>query len=351
MTKKIIRDAYGSVRLSDEAKRRILETADIERAHKASVKSGIRPVRLLLAVVLTLCLLAGAALAVSPELRERLWGNFEERARDYNETEVGWVAYGGVEARMSSVISDGFVTRVHIQLRAPGDDRMREYWERFQAGEKLGLECHADVRIFDGDSSMGLLEGDLNVLHEGVGGVAFLDYDGQTGVLTAEYISVSTESRQGSGEIVFSMPTGNFGTERNIEGDGYISAWDMTVPIDFLPLRRASVGTLEIRVSDISLAVWGVAGDEDTVRSDDVGLLLADGTDIAAAPGAFRDVRDYALDRHLGYDEQSYSDPDLIFDLGTEEGAYKVRIYEFAAPIDSRGILSVMIGGVEIPLD
>ena len=122
--------AFSDLRLSGEARERILDAA-LEDGRKAPARRGFfRPLRAALAAALSFCLLTGVTLAASPELRERLWGSFGQVAQHYDETESAAQVYDGVEARISSALTDGYILKIHVEFRDTEGDRMREVYER-----------------------------------------------------------------------------------------------------------------------------------------------------------------------------------------------------------------------------
>lgn len=177
--------AFSDLTLPDEARERIL-TAAVEWEAKGPVRMSMRPIRVAAAAALTVCVLAGTALAVSPGLRELLWGGFEPYAQELEATPESVHIYDGVEARIVSALSDGHVNIIHVELWDLEGDRVRSAWERYQ---RTGVNEFADrvrfTSVIAGDGLPARADGSFSTGGGGAGLAARpVGFDEETGAIT-----------------------------------------------------------------------------------------------------------------------------------------------------------------------
>lgn len=373
-------EAFSEVRLSLDARERILEAAE-ERGGAVRIS---RPLKIALAAVLTVCVLSGTALAVSPELRDLLWGGFEPVVQRFEPDGENTQVVNGIEARLTSAMTDGFLLKVHVELRDTTDaDRVRSAYEARDTDEQGYFSCFTSLDILSSSGRVGdFSEFDVRVIER----PRVLGFDDETGVLTVELttrafnppegadrvtvfiaedilealkdsrsqlslfgltpeelskaLEEMEESKAQSGEPGFAIKEPSEAPEGNqsvLEVSGAklelsevlealesfrsgttISGWGLAADIEQLPTRRAQAGGLEVVLSDIGLAIRGNGEDAGTAHDGAVALTFSDGS---------------VSDSALLTEEQT----------GGLDG-WIVRNIDFAAPIDAGAVTSVTVG-------
>lgn len=370
-------EAFSEVRLSGEARERILEAAE---AHDRGFRTS-RPLKIALAAVLTVCLLTGTALAVSPELRDLLWGGFEPVVQHFEPDEENTQVLNGIEARLTSAMTDGFLLKVHVELRDTTDaDRVRSAFEARDTDEQGYFSCFTSLDILSSSGRVGdFSEFDVRLIER----PRVLGFDDETGVLTVEITTRAFNPPEGadrvtvfiaedilealkdrrsqlslfgftpeelskaledmekgksqSGEPGITVGDAPEGSMSPLEVSGAtldfsevlealqsfrsgttVSGWGLAADLEQLPTRRAQGGGLEVVLSDIGLAIRGSAEDTGTAHSGAVALTFSDGS---------------VSDSALLADEQT----------GGLDG-WTVRNIDFASPIDAGAVTSVTVG-------
>lgn len=345
MRNRAFEEAFSELRLSDTARERILDAAG-EPA--ATGGRRIRPLRVALAAVLALSLLTCTALAVSPELRDLLWGDFNDEVQNYSREDSAAQIYDGVEARISSAMTDGHILRVHVEFKDTEGDRVREAYENNQVICQELPYIHASAEGPEGTSgpfgSYGIAT---------IGKPKIVAFDEETGILTVEICQQAMNPPEDMNKIAVSIPTGTAGTRAVIEevpaegvysyvdDNGYVTdtarpvetmksvgiGWVLTAPVETLEVRKAGSESLEAYVSDIGLAVYAEMGKAPVGWDSDVTVTLSDGTALTFDNGGLADGM---------------------------SGGFSDRVFcdiEFTAPIDVNEVISVTLGGVEIELE
>ena len=316
-----------------------------------------------LAAALAVCVLTGTALAVSPELRDLLWGGFDPVVQRFEPDVENTQVLNGIEARLTSAMTDGFLLKAHVELRDTTDaDRVRSAYEARDTDEQGNFGCFTSMEILSPSGGVGdAFEGDVMVS----GGARVVGFDDEAGVLTVEltlrsfnppegadrvavFISedilevlkdsryqlakfgvtpedleelskTPEESEPTSGESGITVGEPSKTPEWFVPSDAKtLSGWGLTADIEVLPTRSARAGDLEVVLSDIGLAVRGSAEDAGTVHGGAVILTFSDG---------------------------SVSDAGLL--LGEQNGGVgdrAVRNIDFSAPIDADTVVSVTVG-------
>ncbi len=360
-------EAFSKVRLSHEARERILAAAE-ERGRGLW---SSRPLKIALAAALAVCVLTGTALAVSPELRDLLWGGFEPVVQRFEPDEENTQVLNGIEARLTSAMTDGFLLKVHVEFRdLTGAGRVRRPLNILHIdGRDYIPGCLTYMEI---QSPLGVagdaFEHNMGTLEP----PRFLEFDETTGVLTVEitarafnppegadrvavFISedilevlkdswyqlakfgitpedleelskTPKESGPTSGEPGITVGEPSETPEWFVPSDAKtMSGWSLTADIEELPTRSARVGDLEVVLSDIGLAIRGSAEEAGTVHGGAVVLTFSDG---------------------------SVSDAGLL--LGEQNGGVgdrAVRNIDFSAPIDAEAVVSVTVGDRTLAFD
>ncbi len=370
-------EAFSEVRLSPDARERILEAAE-ERGGTVRIS---RPLKIALAAVLAVCLLTGTALAVSPELRDLLWGGFEPVVQHFEADEENTQVLDGIEARLTSAMTDGFLLKVHVELRDTTDaNRVRSAYEARDTDEQGYFSCFTSLDILSSSGRVGdFSDFDVGVIER----PRVLGFDNETGVLTVELttrafnppegvdrvtvfiagdilealkdhrsqlslfgltseelakaLEEMEESKSQSGEPGFAVEDAPEGSVFPLEVSGAeldlsevlkslqdfrsgttIYGWGLAADIEGLPTRRAQAGDLEVVLSDIGLAIRGSAEDTGVVHNGTVVLTFSDG---------------------------SVSDASLF--LERQNGGLDGRAVgniDFSAPIDANTVVSVTVG-------
>lgn len=328
MKNKAFQEAFGQVRLSGEARERILDAA--LETPPARRTAGVRPTRIALAAALAVCLLTGTALAVSPKLRDLLWGDFEPVVQTFEPNEENTQVYDGVEARLVSAMTDGLILKVHVEFRdLTGADRLRRFASPDQTEEAMPVPSVLELL---GGSEAPKFTGDTP------GGVEGLFYttgnsrfDEATGILTMEFTMNGFTSPENPERVCVSIFSGALGTQALLDGkpadvthEGPFNdvGWFLTAPLQALPARQARSGDLRAVLSDIGLTLTGDgAGDAAT-------LAFSDGTTLDCAYGI----------------SSGFPDPD-----GTVRMTERSVI--FPAPIDADAVESVTVGRTVLTFD
>ena len=352
-------EAFSDLRLSGEARERILDAA-LEGGRKAPARRGFfRPLRAALAAALSFCLLTGVTLAASPELRERLWGDFSGIKQDMEPGGENMAVYDGVEAWIDSALTDGYIAVVHVAVRDTQGDRLSSvYNDVVASGGKLYLtKGNALSYCMFYDSGEGV---EMSVGYP----PEILGFDRDTGTLMLEYRILNSGFSGGPSQVSVSINTGAFGTERipierfpmedktEIEqgeqfvfadGSGYTvdttheitldtstftsmfnninskTGWVLVSDVETLPLKEGTVGEASVFLSDIGVTLRGKSG-----TAGQISITLRDGSEPTAAEGWMAD------DQWGGvYDEI-------------------VRTVSFAKPIPTEEVESLTVGGAAV---
>ncbi len=347
MKNRAFEEAFSDVRLSDTARERIIGAA-IDKA-PAARRRVLRPMRVALAAVLALSLLTCTALAVSPELRDMLWGDFSGEAQNYSPDESAAQVYDGVEARISSALTDGYIMRLHVEFRDTEGDRLREIYEK---NKELHQEFPAmGINVEGPEGASGpMAPYDMAMICV----PKIIAFDGETGILTLEFFQQTMNPPEGMNKISLDIPTGFLGTKAVTEevpapegmylytdDDGYVTdtarpvetmtsvkiGWRLTAPVETLTVRHSGTGPLEAHVSDIGLTVYAEMGKAPAGWNSDMTVTLSNGTALTFGNGGL---------------------------AGTMSGGIADRLLttvEFAAPVDVSNVASVTVGGEEIAFE
>ncbi len=200
--------AFENVRLSGDARERILDAASDGNA--GAYRSGARPahrarlMKTVLAAAAAVCVLAGTALAVSPSLREMLWGDFGQVAQDFGETGENTQVYDGVEARLASAYTDGYIARAHIEFRVTEGDRLRALMATDDPDRSFfPIPVSPDLIVLGPEGTQGA---------QSMTGLAveqflkIVDFDEETGVATAELTMHQSNPPEGVNTIRVAIP-------------------------------------------------------------------------------------------------------------------------------------------------
>lgn len=377
MKNKAFIEAFDRARLSDEARERILEAAEAETVRRSTSRGRWRPLRAA-AAVLAAGVLAGTALAVSPELRDLLWGDFEPLVQEFEPNEENTQVYDGMEARLVSALTDGFILKLHVEFRDLEGDRLRQFGALI--GESpLQLPRTAFIGATGPEGGTGSIS---SYGFEIQGGARVLGFDNETGVLTVEFTRWAFNPPEGLDTVLLSIPSGILGTEpiyqessddlpgpdgsgtmptlpegqdqdirimippslegndlttdpdefvmRDPDGNGIFcrpgsdtdqwteTGWTLIAPLGTLPVRHARAGELEVFLSDIGMMVLGPAG----TRLNEVRIAFADGK--SAGEELYLDGRSGGLEDRV------------------------LRTVEFSAPIDAASAVSVTVGDTQL---
>lgn len=306
-------EAFSEVRLSGEARERILEAAEgYDRGFRTS-----RPLKIALAAVLTVCVLSGTALAVSPELRDLLWGGFDPVVQRFEPDGENTQVRDGIEARLTSAMTDGFLLKVHVEFRdTTGAGRVGRPKKMLHLnGRDLIPGIYTYMELQGPSGVVGdTFEDDMRTLEP----PRFLDFDESTGVLTVELTIRAFNPPEGADRVYVSIPASFMEAMTGRPQTQETPSWALTAAIEQLPTRRAQAGGLEVVLSDIGLVIRGGGEDAGTAYGGAVALTFSDG---------------------------SASDPGLLAEEQTGGvNGWAVRAIDFAAPIDAAAVTSVTVG-------
>ncbi len=346
------------------------------RASAAARTDGRRPTRrtrplwAALAAALAVCLISGTALAVSPALRDLLWGGFEPYAQVLEPTEKNTGVYDGVEARIVSALSDGYINRIHLEIRDLTGDRVRQAWREFQeTGDRDFLRgIRFTVRAPE-------------ALHMAVisGGRAPepIGFDEETGTMTLEAASTAPFPPDMERAAYVDILTGAFGTAPDTDPGAPLAppagseplgsypreGWHLQAALTSIPVRSADVGAVAVAPKSWSAYRIDPEGEfmpvepEDpnmyfhTVNISQLGVTLnRDGDpneagkylETRAAPDeltvTFRDGASVALSDGLS---------SAFFAGDVRRGS---ESWLFPEPLDPESVVSVTLGGTVIEL-
>lgn len=367
MKNKAFEEAFSDLKLSGEARERILDAA-LEDGGKAEIRrSAFRPARAALAAALIFCLLTGVTLAASPSLRDRLWGDFSGIKQDMEPGGENMAVYDGIEAWIDSALTDGYITVVHVAVRDTQGDRLGSIYDVYNYVKPVGGRQY----LTDGNALSHCMFYDSG---EGVGMSAgyapeILGFDRDTGTLMLEYRTFNMGFSGGPSQVSVTIRTGAFGTERiPIErfpmedetviehGEQFVFAdgsgcavdttydyeitldtsmftsmfnninsktgWVLVSDVETLPLREGTVGEASVFLSDIGVTLRGKSS-----TAGQISITLRDGSEPTAAEG-------WMADEQLGgvYDE--------IF-----------RTVSFAKLIPAQEVESLTVGGAAVTFE
>lgn len=364
MKNKAFMEAFSDVKLSGEAREKILDAALEDGGKAAARRVSFRPLRAALAAALVFCLLTGVTLAASPELRDRLWGDFSGIKQDIEPGGENMAVYDGVEAWIDSALTDGYITVVHVAVRDTQGDRLSSVYNDVVAsgGKLYWTEGNALNHCMFYDSGEGV---GMSVCYA----PEILGFDRDTGTLMLEYRTLNAGFSGGPSQVSVTIDTGAFGTERipgerfpmedetvieQIEqgeqfvfadGSGYAvdttcdyeitldtsmftsmfddinskTGWVLVSDVETLPLREGTVGEASVFLSDIGVTLRGKSG-----TAGPISITLRDGSEPTAAEG-------WMADEQLGgvYDEI-------------------VRTVCFAKPIPAQEVERFTVGGAAV---
>ena len=362
MKNKAFEEAFSDLKLSGEARERILDAA-LEGGGKAEIRrSAFRPARAALAAALIFCLLTGVTLAASPELRDRLWGDFSGIKQDMEPGGENMAVYDGIEAWIDSALTDGYITVVHVAVRDTQGDRLGSiYNDVVASGGKLYWTDRGALNhcmFYDSGEGVGMSTGYPPEI---------LGFDRDTGTLMLEYRTFNMGFSGGPSQVSVTISTGAFGTERIpierfpmedetviehgeqfvfADGSGYVvdttydfsvdtsmftsmfnninskTGWVLVSDVETLPLREGTVGEASVFLSDIGVTLRGKSS-----TAGQISITLRDGSEPTAAEG-------WMADEQLGgvYDE--------IF-----------RTVSFAKPIPAQEVESLTVGGAAVSFE
>lgn len=388
MRSKGFEDAFAEVRLSEKARERIVEAALETEGNRGRSRSRFRPVRAAAAAALAVLVLAGTALAVSPGFRRLLWGGFEPYVQELESTPENTQVYDGVEARIVSALSDGYINTIHLELRDLEGDRVRDAWERFC---ETGESEFVDKVRFRSLVSMDPAPEEASLRDDGGFGWGGSDYmrgavpigfDQETGIMTLRLTRVTAAPLRYDRQVELEIDTGTVGTELKTEdhwvddnwthtvmddrgniisqnsgrGSGWtetLPGWKLTAALTTLPVRDADISGAEVKaVSADRLR----PGEDDTMYMTEahvsqLGVTLCREPDTweeyREAPEeltvTLRDGTDFTLPG--GYGEHFHCD------FHVNDSGINSDTWLFPEPVDPDAVASVTLGGVEIQLD
>lgn len=344
-----------------------------------------------LAAAAAVCLISGTALAVSPSLRQLIWGSFQPYVQDLASTPENTQVYDGVEARIVSALSDGYANVIQIELRDLEGDRVREAWERYC---ETGVNEFSDTVIFhsavsEDDIRQRSLDTMDTPFSMGRGDVGFtarpMGFDEETGALAlraALFTAAPTDiQRQAKVEI----DTGIVGTQAQTvrhesganwtqqvlkdgvvvsekSGIGYswdvpVAGWTLTAPLAGLSARDVELDGVRLDAAEAYSR-----GDNDQKVSIDPTMLLTSvrisqmGVTVCREPdaqGDFRMAPDELTVLFRNGETQVISggwENHLYTDFELNGCAVNADTWLFSEPTDPDSVTGIMLGGVEIPL-
>ncbi len=365
-----------------------------ERRTEAAPARTFRPMRrraaAALAAVLAVCLISGTALAVSPTLRELLWGGFEPYVQNLEPTAENTHVYDNVEARIVSALSDGYINAVHVELRDLEGDRAGELWREYQ---RTGVNALEKDAVFSLHAAADALEQMRSILETGKyaggsGGTAFptrlIGFDGESGVLTLELGRFSAApEREKTAKV--EINTGALGTEpvtvrhenpgvrwkQTTEANGQVikeesgvgdtwteikKGWVLTCELAALPVRTVETNGLAVEPAEayrldggkrLALPTGGESIRFGSVKLSQLGVTLCaeaeDGVKALTPPAKMAVV--------LKNGEVFELTGRFRADFNENSGESRTFSWLFPSPVDPESVASLTLGGVEIPLN
>lgn len=364
-------EAFRDVRLSPEAKTRTV-TAALDGAGRRCFRRVPRPLAAALAAVAAVCLVSGTALAVSPALRELLWGGFEPYVQVLEPTEENTQVYDGVEARIVSALSDGHINKVHIEVRDLTGDRVRQAWQEYQqTGDRDFLgSARFQVHVED-EEALEMAVQSTGSSPEPIG------FDEETGAMILEAFSTAAYPLEMDRVAYVAIMTGAFGTVADTATGAILGpdgverpirytrreGWQLTAPITPIPVRGVDIGT--VTVLPESWEASHVTPEESfefveledpnmyfhSVDVSQLGITLNRDGDVNDPDGYFelRTAPDELTVTFRNGASVTLSG-DLASGFITDRSRYSSETWLFPDPVDPESVASVTLGGVEIPL-
>ena len=177
-------------------------------------------------------LLAGTALAASPELREMIWGSFAPYVQDFEENDNTVAVYDGVEVKLASAMTDGHMAAICFQIRDLEG-------KAFMADREALESCLKERYFIRFDP---LIQGVGVETEMSYGIPEIVSYDGDTRTAQITY-RIYNCSASGTSGFRLTLDTGLFGTEE-IGGE---TGWEFIAELEALPVKVFELSGVEIQ--------------------------------------------------------------------------------------------------------